>query len=155
MSPICCLLVAREGNTFLPKLLSNSTRLSDLENRTFQWCLRKLRIMEIFLLLFINIITNGRVAWLIKPWIRIGTWICSLRLQSLQITITWSSFHGSFQLALSVPLRVPAPILPGSAKRLGWLGCWTTTRTAFSELELDLPLNCHLTLELLLILLLN
>jgi hypothetical protein len=49
----------------------------------------------------------------------------------------------------------PSP-LPGPTKRLGWLGSWTPTGTAFSELELDLPSNCvlnswtaHSTLELL------
>jgi hypothetical protein len=80
--------------------------------------------------------------------------------KSQQITITWKSFFNrtwisffnSFSWALAVPcnnLRPTGPtLLPGPTKRLGWLGwlgwlgSWTPTWTAFSELELDLPLNC-------------
>jgi hypothetical protein len=63
-------------------------------------------------------------------------------------------FFNSFCLALVVPCIHLGPIgptlFPGLTKRLGWLVSWTPTRTAFSDLELELLLNWPLTLELLL-----
>jgi hypothetical protein len=54
-------------------------------------------------------------------------------------------FFNSFSLALVVPKvplgpTGPAP-LPCWSKQLGWLGSWTPAQTAYSELELNLPLN--------------
>jgi hypothetical protein len=106
--------------------------------------------------LIINIVTNGGVAWLIKCGFRIGYWIYSLRLQA---TTNYNHFEHFLQQRwqfTEVPLGPTGPtLLPGPTKRLGSLGSWTSTGIAFSELDLDLPLNCPLTLGLLLTVLLN
>jgi hypothetical protein len=89
---------------------------------------------------------------------QIGTLIHSHRLYSQHITIAHNSFfnrlHQQFTCSLNwIPLRTSVPtLLPGSTQRLG---SWTPNRTAFSELELDLPLNWALILELLLTVLLR
>jgi hypothetical protein len=78
-----------------------------------------------------------------------------------QITIAWNSFFDSWGISLRsafstalahrIPLQLTwPPLLAGPAKVLDWVGSWTPTRTAFSELRFDLPLNSSLTLELLL-----
>jgi hypothetical protein len=94
----------------------------------------------------IYIVTYGDLMWLIKTWIRIGTWMYSLWIQSRQITtlVTVSS-TACINNSLAVHLHSSGTnwtnLLLGPTKGLGWLGSWTPTRIAFSELELYLPWN--------------
>jgi hypothetical protein len=111
------------------------------------------------------------VAWLNKTWFL--DWLLDLlayitshnKLQSLgtvsstALVVHLDQFLQERLLSsgssLNTSGRTGLTILPRPAKQLGWLGSWTPARTAFSELELDLSLNCPLALELILTVLLN
>jgi hypothetical protein len=109
----------------------------------------------IYMSLYVYIVTNGGWGSVTnKTYIWIGYWPYSLTLQA---TTDCSPLKQLLQQRLLLgPNRPTVP--PGPTKRLGLLGSlgsWTATRPAFSGQELDLSVNCHLTLQLLRTVLLN
>jgi hypothetical protein len=102
-------------------------------------------------------VTNGRVAWLIKCGFGLEPGFISFSYKPQQITVTETVSSSALVVLLESygTNWTSSSSWPNQTTRLARLGSWTPTQTAFSELELHLPLNCSLTPGLLHTILLN